>query len=141
MKNIIKNLALATVLSSVVSVSAMADSGMMKPFDQMKWTAIGETGMSLSIIWGDRDSGPYAMYLKLPGNNYAVSSHAHTNDYRGITVQGVWQHEFAGEKKQLPVGSYVFQPGNEFHTDSCVSKEECILLIQQDGKGDAIFPE
>ncbi len=140
MKKTLKTLAVASLLSSVISTGAMADNGLMTTLDERQWTPIGDTPMSVSIIWGDRDTGPYAMYLKMPGDGFVVGDHAHTYGYRGITIQGTWEHSFAGETKQLPAGSYVFQPGNAFHSDACVSKEDCILMIQQDGKGDAIFP-
>ncbi len=136
----IKKIAFSSALLSIISFNAMGDTGLMKTANELLWTPIGDSPMSLSIIWGNRDTGPYAMYLKIPGNGFVVGNHAHTYDYHGITIQGVWEHEFAGDKKQLPVSSYVFQPGNAFHRDACVSQEDCILLIQQDGKGDAIFP-
>lgn len=131
-------LAAAAAVSFAAATAAVADTGLMTKFDDIQWTAIEGTPMSLSILWGDRDSGPYAMYLKMPGG-FAVPDHAHTYAYEGITIQGEWQHSFAGETKDLPVGSRVTQPGNAFHGDACVSVEDCVLFIYQDGKGDAIF--
>lgn len=129
------------VAASVISASAaVADTGLMTKFNDIQWTEIEGTPMSLSILWGDRDTGPYAMYLKMPGG-FEVPEHAHSYAYEGITIQGEWQHSFAGETKILPVGSRVTQPGNAFHGDACVSAEDCILFIFQDGKGDAIFDE
>ncbi|WP_282153455.1 cupin domain-containing protein [Ruegeria atlantica] len=131
-------LAAAAVVSTVAATAAVADTGLMTKFDDIKWIDIEGTPLSLSILWGNRDTGPYAMYLRLPGG-YEGVEHAHTYEYEGITIQGEWQHSFAGETKVLPVGSRVTQPGNAFHSDACVSEEDCILFIFQDGKGDAIF--
>lgn len=135
--NIFK-LAAATAVSFAVTTAAVADTGLMTKFDDIKWTNIEGTPLSLSILWGDRDTGPYAMYLRLPGG-YKGVEHSHTFEYEGITIQGEWQHTFAGETKVLPVGSRVTQPGNAFHSDACVSDDDCILFVFQDGKGDAIF--
>lgn len=134
----ISKLATAVSVAMIAATSALADTGLMTKFQDISWTPIEGTPMSLSVLWGDRDTGPYAMYLKMPGG-FAVPDHAHTYAYDGITIQGEWQHSFAGETKVLPVGSVVNQPGGAFHGDACVSTEDCILLIIQDGKGDAIF--
>lgn len=128
----------AAALMAVTTTAASADTGLMTKFENIEWTAIEGTPMALSILWGDRDTGPYAMYLKMPGG-FVVPEHAHTYAYEGVTIQGDWQHSFAGDTKVLPVGSRVVQPGNAFHGDACVSEEECVLFIFQDGKGDAIF--
>ncbi|MGB1239126.1 MAG: cupin domain-containing protein [Pseudomonadales bacterium] len=136
MKKTLKTLVLCGVIAST---AAIADSGLMTQLDDRKWTQINGTPMSFSMIWGDRDTGPYAMYLKLPAG-FSASEHAHTYSYRGITLQGQWQHSYAGERKTLGPGGYVFQPGNAWHADSCTGKQDCILMIQQDGKGDAHFP-
>lgn len=133
-----KTLAAAAATTLAFATSAFADNGLMTPFSEIQWAPIEGTPMELSILWGDRDTGPYAMYLKMPGG-FEVPEHAHTYAYQGITIQGDWQHEFAGETKVLPVGSHVVQPGGAFHGDACVGETDCILLIIQDGKGDAIF--
>ncbi len=134
----LKNLFAATSVAVVAATAAMADTGLMTTFDDIKWSPIEGTPMEVSILWGSRDTGPYAMYLKMPGG-FEVPEHAHTYAYEGITIQGEWKHSFAGESKVLPVGSRVVQPGNAFHGDACVSTEDCVLFIYQDGKGDALF--
>ena len=128
----------AVLLSSLTLSGAQANSGLMTRFEEMKWVPIEGTPMELTILWGDRETGPYAMYLKMPAG-FRVPEHAHTYDYRAVTMQGEWEHSFAGETKVLPAGSLVIQPGNAFHGDACVGETDCILLITQDGKGDAIF--
>jgi hypothetical protein len=44
----------------------------------------------------------------------------------------------AGPAKELPPGSYVFQPGKQNHSDMCKSKTDCIILVHQHAKGDFI---
>jgi hypothetical protein len=52
-------------------------------------------------------------------------------------VQGNWVHtNEGGEAKELPVGSYVFQPGKQVHDDACKGTADCILFIHQHAKGD-----
>ncbi|EBA15408.1 hypothetical protein RSK20926_00610 [Roseobacter sp. SK209-2-6] len=103
-KGIFKLVAAAAV-SFAAATAAVADTGLMTKFDDIQWTPIEGTPMSLSNLWGDRDSWPCAMYLKMP-DGFAVPDHANTY---------------------------------AFHGDACISVEDCVLFIFQDGKGDAIF--
>jgi hypothetical protein len=67
--------------------------------------------------------------------------HAHTGDYHAVSLQGTWVHTVEGETtpaKELPPGSYVFQPGKQMHDDACKGKQECIVFIHQHAKGDFV---
>ena len=97
--------------------------------------------LQVAKLWGDRaKGGDYGMLLKLPAG-FEAGMHAHTLDYYAVSVQGTWVHTVEGDTtppKELPVGSYVFQPGKQMHNDICKSKVDCILFIHQHGKGDFI---
>ena len=71
------------------------------------------------VVWGDREQpgeDGYGMFLVLPAG-VEVGMHAHTGDYYGINLQGTWVRTVEGDpvEKELPPGSYVFQPGGQFH--------------------------
>jgi gentisate 1,2-dioxygenase len=94
--------------------------------------------LKIVVLWGDRSKGEYAMLLKMPAG-FVAPIHAHTGDYHGMNLTGSWRHSFeGGEQKDLPPGSYVFQPGMGMHGDACVGSEDCILFIHQHVKGDFI---
>ena len=101
-------------------------------------------------LWGDRSRpGEYGMFLKLPADSEA-GLHAHTGDYHGINIQGTWMRTIEGDpvEKELPPGSYVFQPGRQFHNDRCTharlhrckGPEDCVLFIHQHSMGDLLTP-
>lgn len=119
-----------------------AADGIMIPADQMVWKELNPGGpVLMSPLWGDHDTGDYAMLLKFPAG-VSVPVHAHTGDYYGIVLKGNWRHSFdGGEEKDLPPGSYIYQPGMGFHSDGCVGSEDCILLIRQSVKFDFIAKE
>jgi quercetin dioxygenase-like cupin family protein len=78
------------------------------------------------------------MLLKIPPG-FVAPIHAHTGDYHGVNLAGTWRHSFdGGAERDLPPGSYVFQPGMGMHGDACVGSEECVLFIHQYVKGDFI---
>ena len=96
------------------------------------------------VVWGDR-SAPgedgYGMFLVLTAGQ-EVPSHAHTGHYHGVNIRGTWVRTVEGDpvEKELPPGSYVFQPGGQFHTDRCAGPDDCVLFLHQHAAGDFIPP-
>jgi hypothetical protein len=65
--------------------------------------------------------------------------HTHTDDYWAVVISGVAVNSQVGGKElPLPAGSYWFQKGGERHITRCISPNECLLFISQDGKFDYI---
>jgi hypothetical protein len=116
-----------------------ASDGKMTEAGEMQWAETSPgSPLKLTILWGDRSKGEYAMLLKMPAG-FTAPIHAHTGDYHGINLTGTWRHSFdGGEQRDLPPGSYVFQPGMGMHGDTCVGPEDCILFVHQHVKGDFI---
>ncbi|HEV8645027.1 MAG TPA: DUF4437 domain-containing protein [Burkholderiales bacterium] len=137
-----KSLLLGISLIAASGLSYAADSteiGTMSAADQMEWREMAPgSPLRIVVLWGDRSKGEYAMLLKMPAG-FVAPIHAHTGDYHGMNLTGSWRHSFeGGEQKDLPPGSYVFQPGMGMHGDACVGSEDCILFIHQHVKGDFI---
>ncbi len=135
--------ALAIAVAGISSTAGAAKKeAVMTPAPDIKWEPYA-AGVPLQVakLWGDRaKGGDYAMLLKFPAG-FEAGMHSHTLDYYGISVQGTWVHTVEGDTnpaKELPVGSYVFQPGKQPHNDVCKGKTECIIFVHQHGKGDFI---
>ncbi len=116
-----------------------AKQGSMTSAGEMQWTeASPGSPVKRTILWGDRSKGEYAQLLRIPAG-FVAPIHAHSGDYHGVNLTGTWRHSFdGGEQRDLPPGSYVFQPGMGMHGDACVGPEDCILFIHQHDKGDFI---
>jgi len=136
----------AMVLVAVAAVSYRAGAAKAKEAVQMsaaeiKWEPLMGGPLQMAKLWGDRDKGPeYGMLLKFPGGMDS-GMHAHTGDYHAVSLQGTWVHTVEGETvpgKELPPGSYVFQPGKQMHDDLCKGKVDCIVFVHQHAKGDFI---
>ncbi len=117
-------------------------AGMMKPFDQVEWQEIApDTPLKMAVLRGDPATGENVRLLKLPPG-HVVPTHMHTNDYHAVSLTGIWRHSFdGGEELDLPTGSYVFQPGQGMHGDTCVGPDECILWVYQSAAADYIPKE
>ena len=94
------------------------------------------------ILWGD-PSQPgaegFGMLITIPAGSPS-RMHAHPGDYYGINVKGTWVWTEDGVETVLPQGSYVFQPGEQFHDDSCAGPEDCVLFIHQHVPAGMYFP-
>jgi hypothetical protein len=65
--------------------------------------------------------------------------HTHTEDYWGVVISGVAVNGKPDSSDvQLPVGSYWFQKSGEPHITKCISPNECIFFISQNGKFDYV---
>jgi quercetin dioxygenase-like cupin family protein len=142
-KNITKTIVGALVLAAVAAGSYTAGAAKGKEAanvaaNEMKWEPLAP-GMPLQkvALWGDRDKGgDYAMLLKLPAGGEA-GMHSHTGDYHAINLTGTWVHtNEGGSAHELPPGSYVMQPGKQFHNDACKGTVDCIIFVHQHAKGD-----
>jgi quercetin dioxygenase-like cupin family protein len=145
-KMLTKSVVATMVLVGVAAVSyragaAKAKEAMQVPAGEIKWEPLMGGPLQMAKLWGDRDKGPeYGMLLKFPAGMDS-GMHAHTGDYHAISLQGTWVHTVEGETtpaKELPPGSYVFQPGKQMHDDMCKGKQECIVFVHQHAKGDFI---
>jgi Domain of unknown function (DUF4437) len=119
---------------------AYAADGVMKGAGELEWVDhTPGSPVKRAMLWGSRESGnDYGMLLKLPAG-FVAPIHAHAGDYHGLNLTGTWRHSFdGGAQKDLPSGSYVFQPGMGMHGDACVGPEDCILFIHQHSKGSFI---
>jgi hypothetical protein len=147
MTTTLKKLSLVALVIAVAGISytagaAKGKEAVMTPLPDLKFEPYA-AGVPLQVakLWGDRaKGGDYGMLLKMPAG-FEAGMHTHTLDYYAVNVQGTWVHTVEGDTsppKDLPVGSYVFQPGKQMHNDVCKGKTDCILFIHQHGKGDFI---
>lgn len=92
-------------------------------------------------LWGDRgQDGGFGQLIELPPG-FRSPVHAHSGDFHGVLVKGVWLHEDAnGNGIPLPPGSYVRQAGGDLHVDRCVSETPCLLFLFQFSRADVILP-
>ena len=64
------------------------------------------------------------------------------HDFHGITIRGTLYRTVEGdaEEKELPPGSYVFQPAGQLRKSRCPGPEDCVIFIYRHGMGDMPRP-
>jgi len=92
--------------------------------------------LSAAPAYGDLAHGPHGTFIKMPAG-YVSHTHTHTEDYWAVVVSGVMVNKTPDSPDvPLPVGSYYFQKGDERHVTKCISPNECIFFVSQNGKFD-----
>jgi quercetin dioxygenase-like cupin family protein len=95
-------------------------------------------GTRLAVLWGDPAKGPSAILLELKKGGGRL--HVHSSDYHLVLLEGAMKHLGEGEResevKPLDLGSYWFQPGNQPHSDICLT-DKCLMFIKWEGKRDS----
>jgi hypothetical protein len=106
----------------------------------------GPTGVSDGVhgelnaapAFGDLARGQHGTFIKMPAG-FVSPLHIHTADYWGVVISGVAVNGKPGSPDvQLPVGSYWLQKGGEPHITKCISPNECIFFISQNGPFDYV---
>lgn len=125
--------AIATVAASALvagTVSAGEQQG--RAFDQIEFTE-GAPGIHFGLLWGDWNTGPFSMIVRIEGGARAPDHH-HDANYNAVSIQGTWVHTSAdGVEHVNTPGSYAHQPALEVHGDRCRGPEDCLILVQMDG--------
>jgi quercetin dioxygenase-like cupin family protein len=127
-------------------VGAASVAGMtVTAIEDAKFTPVSPQrpqGAQMAVLWGDPNTGPSAMLLRM--NKGAGAMHVHSADYQCVILEGTMQHWEQGQSqaqaKLLRPGSHWFQPGNVPHSDACVT-EQCLMYVQWAGPRDARLAE
>lgn len=92
--------------------------------------------LSAAPAYGDLAHGPHGTFIKMPAG-YVSPTHTHSEDYWAVVVSGVMVNKQPGSPDvPLPAGSYYFQKGSEPHVTKCISPNECVFFVSQNGKFD-----
>jgi hypothetical protein len=114
------------------------------PVTELTYGATGVTDgvhgeLKAAPAYGDLAHGAHGTFIKMPAG-YVSKVHTHTEDYWGVVISGVAVNGLPGSADiALPVGSYWFQKGGEAHVTKCISPNECIFFISQNGKFDYVI--
>jgi hypothetical protein len=116
-------------------------SSVSRPVTELEYGPTGLTDgvhgeLAAAAAYGDLSNGPHGTFIKMPAG-YVSPTHIHTEDYWAVVVAGVMVNKTPdGADISLPVGSYFFQKGGEPHVTKCISPNECIFFVNQNGKFD-----
>ena len=108
------------------------------PEAQLTWERTAE-GVAFAPLVGDRFAEPYMAMVSLPAGLISPP-HKKSADMFGVMVSGTMTHVAMGDDPsaapRLSHGAFYRIPANVPHVSSCVSDEDCVTFLYQDGKFD-----
>ena len=121
---------------------AKPDAGYVeKRAKDLKWEPVnptmGDKGPMVAILWGDPKAGAHGMVVKMP-DGMKSPLHTHSADYHAVVLKGTVMNHGKGDAapKEMPVGSYWFQPGSGAHVTACKAGSACAVYAYMMGKHD-----
>ncbi len=116
--------------------------------DDYEWV-MQPHGAEMALVWGDPETGPSAFMVKYPPNwggpvnlppDAPAKLHMHTYGYHNVIISGGGKHWHEGQTEDdavfLSAGSYFYQPGGQYHSETFRTDEPTYLFAYFEGPRD-----
>ncbi|MFY0682783.1 MAG: cupin domain-containing protein [Thalassovita sp.] len=133
----ITTLAPLTLVATLCATVSSADVIRTVPNAEMNW-AVTPEGVAFAPLIGDRFVESYMAMVKLPAGLISPA-HVKSADMFGLIVSGTMTHtalDNADDPVMLNTGAFYHIPAGIPHVSSCVSDQECVSFLYQDGQFD-----
>ncbi len=130
-----------TALLLLAATSAMADPEIRNtPAAELGWDVTPE-GVAFAPLMGNRFTEPYMAMVRLPAG-LVSPPHIKSADMFGVILSGTMIHHPAGTDPDTPhlgKGSFYRIPAGLSHVSRCISEEDCVTVLYQNGKFDFLI--
>jgi len=110
------------------------------PAEKMVWETT-EEGVGFAPLIGKRFEEAYMAMVKLPAGLISPA-HVKSSNMFGVVISGTITHLAVGSEPSqeipLSVGAFYKVPAGIAHVSKCISKEDCVTFLYQDGKFDFV---
>ena len=105
---------------------------------ELKWKAMGNSGVAAAPVAGDMDKGPSRFFLKYPAG-FVTPMHHHTANHHVTVISGSITLTVGGKEHRLGPGSYFMLADRAAHIAKVDGKEEAVFFIQADAPWDVVM--
>ncbi len=123
--------------AALAAAPAAADPAItLIPDEALAWTETPE-GVAFAPLEGDRFAEAYIAMVRLPAGTVSPPHRKSANMF-GLMIAGEMTHTEAGTAASARIGpgGYYKIPADLPHVSACVSEEDCVTLLYQDGAFD-----
>ena len=138
-----KNPALIVVIAAAVFSAAFVYAGevgksVVLTKSDLKWTAMGNSGVAAAPVSGDMEKGPCRFFLKYPVG-LVTPLHHHTSNHHVTVISGSITLTVGGKNHRLGPGSYFMLADKAEHVAKVEGNEDAVFFIQADGPWDVVM--
>lgn len=134
------SLIIAFAMSAAITTQAVSSNKIINtPTPSMQWETTPE-GVQFAALQGDRFVEPYMAMVQLPAG-LVSPAHTKTANMFGIVISGTMVHTAqttggTAADIPLPKGSFYKIPAGLPHISKCISSQDCVTFLYQDGQFD-----
>ena len=128
---------IAAALFAAAYVSAGEKSVVMSKSD-LKWKAMGNSGVAAAPVSGDMEKGPSRFFLKYPVG-LVTPLHHHSANHHVTVVSGTITLTVDGKEHRLGPGSYFMLSDRAAHVAKVEGNEDAVFFIQAEGPWDVVM--
>jgi mannose-6-phosphate isomerase-like protein (cupin superfamily) len=138
-----KNHAWIAVIAAAIFSAAFAYAGetgksvVMSKAD-LKWVAMGNSGVAAAAVSGDMNKGPSRFFLKYPVG-LVTPMHHHTANHHVTVISGSITLTVGGKEHRLGPGSYFMLADRAPHIAKVEGNEEAVFFIQAEAPWDVVM--
>ncbi|HEY8995042.1 MAG TPA: cupin domain-containing protein [Lacunisphaera sp.] len=104
----------------------------------LKWTAMGNSGVAAAPVSGDMSKGPCRFFLKYPVG-LVTPMHHHSADHHVTLISGSITLTVAGKEHRLGPGAYFMLADRAEHVAKVEGKEDAVFFIEAEGPWDVVM--
>jgi len=131
--------AIAATLSWAASVLAgEAGKSVVLAKADLKWKALGSSGIAAAPVTGDMDKGACRFFLKYPAG-LVTPMHHHTANHHVTVISGTLTLTVGGKVHRLGPGAYFMLADRAGHIAKVEGNEDVVFFIQAEGPWDVVM--
>jgi mannose-6-phosphate isomerase-like protein (cupin superfamily) len=137
-KHVLVAVVAAALFPAAFAFAGDAGKSVVLPAADLKWNAMGTSGVAAAPVSGDMEKGPCRFFLKYPAG-LVTPLHHHTADHHVTVISGSITLTVGGKEYRLGPGSYFMLGDRAPHTARVEGSEPAIFFIQADAAWDVVM--
>lgn len=130
-------IAAALVSAAPVLASETGKSVVLAKSD-LKWTAMGSSGIASAPVSGDMAKGPCRFFLKYPAG-LVTPLHHHSANHHVTLISGSITLTVGGKEHRLGPGAYFMLADRAAHIAKVEGPEDAVMFIQAEAPWDVVM--
>jgi mannose-6-phosphate isomerase-like protein (cupin superfamily) len=127
----------AAIFSAAPALAAETGKSVVLAKSDLKWKAMGTSGVAAAPVSGDMEKGPCRFYLKYPVG-LVTPLHHHTANHHVTMISGSITLTVGGKEHRLGPGAYFMLADRAAHVAKVNGNEEAVFFIHAEGPWDVV---
>ena len=128
----------AAVVSAASALAAETGKSVVLSKADLKWKAMGTSGVAAAPVSGDMEKGASRFFLKYPAG-LVTPMHHHTANHHVTVISGSITLTVGGKEHRLGPGAYFMLADRAAHIAKVEGNEEAVFFIQAEGPWDVVM--